>query len=275
MNKRRVGYSSALLLLLTFSSLAHADPILSALVSSYPDHLSSYYNNTIVWHTGRRMPVSDGRPDKSFEQRLARPDIKDQFALAYPVGTDIKIPARNEDPGRFRNEAFFSAMYGDCRKGEVAKHLTPVAWLPRHGGGTLMVTSVNGVAGKVAAISRELEARPDLLKYVSPSAGSYSCRSIAGTNRLSFHSYGAALDLNLRFADYWLWKPEKDSLRWRNRIPPAIVEIFERHGFIWGGKWYHFDTMHFEYRPELIAAAKMSRHSGARGPITGLPEDRQ
>ena len=31
-----------------------------------------------------------------------------------------------------------------------------------------------------------------------------------------------------------------------------IVEIFERHGFIWGGKWYHYDTMHFEYRPELL-----------------------
>ncbi len=245
------------LLLLALTTSAHADPILSTLVSSYPDHLSSYDNSTIVWKNGTRMPVSDGRPDKSFEQRLARPDIKDQFALAYPVGTDFKIPARNEDPGRFRNEAFFSAMYGDCRKGEVAKHLTPVAWLPRLGGGTLMVTAVNGVAEKVAAISRALEARPDLLQYVTPSAGAYSCRAIAGTRRLSFHSYGAAIDLNLRFADYWLWKADTNNPVWRNRIPPAIVEIFERHGFIWGGKWYHFDTMHFEYRPELIAAAKL------------------
>jgi len=243
--------------LFTSTLPAHADAILSALVASYPDHLSSHDDNTIVWHNGARMPVSDGRADKSFEQRLARPDIRDQFALAYPLGTDIKIPSRNEDPGRFRNEAFFNAMYGDCRKGEVTKHLRRVAWLPRHGGGTVMVTAVNGVAGKVAAISRELEARPDLLQYVSPSAGSYSCRGIAGTRRLSFHSYGAALDINLRFADYWLWKPEKDQPRWRNRIPPAIVEIFERHGFIWGGKWYHFDTMHFEYRPELIAVSKL------------------
>jgi hypothetical protein len=46
-----------------------------------------------------------------------------------------------------------------------------------------------------------------------------------------------------------------DSARlvpYRNRIPHRIVEIFERHGFIWGGKWYHYDTMHFEYRPELL-----------------------
>jgi hypothetical protein len=31
-----------------------------------------------------------------------------------------------------------------------------------------------------------------------------------------------------------------------------IVDVFEKHGFIWGGKWYHYDTMHFEYRPELL-----------------------
>jgi len=27
-------------------------------------------------------------------------------------------------------------------------------------------------------------------------------------------------------------------------MPQEIVDIFERHGFIWGGKWYHYDTMH-------------------------------
>ena len=63
------------------------------------------------------------------------------------------------------------------------------------------------------------------------------------------HAYGAAIDLNLAYSDYWLW--EKGA-PYRNRVPDAIVAIFERHGFIWGGKWQHFDTMHFEYRPELI-----------------------
>jgi hypothetical protein len=42
-------------------------------------------------------------------------------------------------------------------------------------------------------------------------------------------------------------------------IPLAIVEVFERHGFIWGGKWYHYDSFHFEYRPELIALAKQGK----------------
>ena len=53
---------------------------------------------------------------------------------------------------------------------------------------------------------------------------------------------------------YWQWvKPGADGLyHWSNKIPDEIVAVFERHGFIWGGRWYHFDTMHFEYRPELL-----------------------
>jgi hypothetical protein len=45
---------------------------------------------------------------------------------------------------------------------------------------------------------------------------------------------------------------EPKGFRFRNRLPVEIVQIFEKHGFIWGGKWEHFDTMHFEYRPELL-----------------------
>ena len=36
----------------------------------------------------------------------------------------------------------------------------------------------------------------------------------------------------------------------------ALDEIREKYGFIWGGRWYHFDTMHFEYRPEILKRIK-------------------
>ncbi len=52
-------------------------------------------------------------------------------------------------------------------------------------------------------------------------------------------------------ADYWRWRGVR---RYRNRVPIALVRLFESHGFIWGGRWYHYDTMHFEYRPELLVA---------------------
>jgi hypothetical protein len=103
-------------------------------------------------------------------------------------------------------------------------------------------------------VSRDLETLPPArAKYLKPLAGTYNCRVIAGTNRLSMHAYGAAIDINTEYAAYWRWaKPGKDGrIAWQNQIPKDVIDIFERHGFIWGGRWYHYDTMHFEYRPEL------------------------
>ncbi len=51
------------------------------------------------------------------------------------------------------------------------------------------------------------------------------------------------------------------------QIPMEIVRIFEKHGFIWGGRWHHYDTMHFEYRPELAGA--ISEALSDAGPLRG------
>jgi hypothetical protein len=34
--------------------------------------------------------------------------------------------------------------------------------------------------------------------------------------------------------------------------PEAVIKAFETFGFVWGGKWLFYDTMHFEYRPEIL-----------------------
>jgi hypothetical protein len=63
--------------------------------------------------------------------------------------------------------------------------------------------------------------------------------------------------LKIDKAAYWRWQPPAQLATFsRKNWPDEIVEAFERHDFIWGGKWWHFDTMHFEYRPEIIAYAK-------------------
>src|SRR5882672_5970554 len=87
-------------LLFTFASPARADPALDALVAAYPDHLSGYDDKDLIWKDGTRMPLSSGGPDKSFQELLDFPDIKDQFAIPYPLGAELKVPALNEDPGR-------------------------------------------------------------------------------------------------------------------------------------------------------------------------------
>lgn len=95
------------------------------------------------------------------------------------------------------------------------------------------------------------------------SADSYAWRVISDSGNRSFHSMGLAIDVlpkgwgtkNL----YWAWRRDIDKDNWmmlpleRRWMPPAkVIEIFEAHGFLWGGKWIIWDNMHFEYRPEVI-----------------------
>lgn len=91
----------------------------------------------------------------------------------------------------------------------------------------------------------------------------YNWRQIADSKNLSVHSFGLALDLLPRRWQhkriYWLWEREAGNADWmlvpfRERwMPPkAVIELFEKAGFIWGGKWVIWDNMHFEYAPYLI-----------------------
>jgi D-alanyl-D-alanine carboxypeptidase len=59
-------------------------------------------------------------------------------------------------------------------------------------------------------------------------------------------------------------RERKLPLVYKNKIPLEIAAAFEKHGFIWGGKWYHFDGMHFEYRPESDHG-KISRQDFGEG----------
>ena len=231
---------------------------LDALVAAYPDQLAAHQGNVLVFRDGTHMDAGTADPQKPFAELISHASIADQFRLAYPAGAPVAPPAVDFDPGRFRNQAFFAKMYGDCRKGEVERNLVPVVWLPHTAHQTLMVTRVNGVADAVREVSAEIEKlAPAIRAAAYPSAGVYSCRGVADNGQPSMHAFAAAIDLNLKFSDYWLWEAGKSAkaIPYRNRMPVEIVNIFERHGFIWGGRWYHYDTMHFEYRPELLPAA--------------------
>ncbi len=234
---------------------------LDNLVAAYPDALAGHDDKGLRWRDGTVMPVSDDNDNRPFQKLLRQPSIADQFHLPYPPGALAKPPAVDADPGRFRNTAFFTKMYGDCQKGEVLPRLVSLDWLPKTWannktwGKTIRITSINGVDAQLRAVSAEIDALPDNIKRAAyPIAGTYNCRAVADTGQPSPHGYGIAIDLNTAVSDYWYWQPHDGAIVYRNRMPQEIVAIFEKHGFIWGGKWYHFDTMHFEYRPELLVA---------------------
>src|SRR5262249_32825383 len=130
---------AALCVLAAPVALHAQDAALDRLVRAYPDALASHDGKTLYWKDGTAMPVSDGRADKSFAEKLKQPSILDQLSLPYVAGTPAQPPGPEEDPGRFRNVAFFDKMYGDCRKGEVQKRMQKVPWLPKSGGGSVEV----------------------------------------------------------------------------------------------------------------------------------------
>jgi len=65
------------------------------------------------------------------------------------------------------------------------------------------------------------------------------------------HSYAAAIDLNVGISDYWFW---------RKKTVPILIAIVCRNRSLTssnvtassGRQVVHYDTMHFEYRPELL-----------------------
>ena len=83
-----------------------------------------------------------------------------------------------------------------------------------------------------------------------------------GSTSRSYHSYGVAIDILPKSLGgketYWLWALERNLEWWnipykdRYHPPDAVIKAFESRGFVWGGKWLTFDTMHFEYRPEIF-----------------------
>jgi hypothetical protein len=76
-------------------------------------------------------------------------------------------------------------------------------------------------------------------------SGCYAARTVARrpTAPPSQHAYGAAIDINAPENPYGA-QPTMD---------PRIVRIFERWGFLWGGRFLTPDGMHFEYGSKSTA----------------------
>ena len=90
----------------------------------------------------------------------------------------------------------------------------------------------------------------------------WTWRNIAESQNRSFHSYGLAIDILPKSLGgketYWLWTANSGTDWWdvpynkRFHPPDAVIKAFEKFGFAWGGKWPQYDTMHFEYRPDIL-----------------------
>jgi hypothetical protein len=239
-------------------SVAMKQDILS-LMLAYPEYVNGVQKNAnggiyLVMKSGAKI-LYDDRKVKSFEEKLSNPDLQDTLEQKYPLEQVTKLMDKNFDPGRARVYQLLREVYGPSRQ-QVEKNLVIV----NTGYGTFQFNKQNKAAEELKAAFTELRAMAQTNKKISaflaPCSGTYNYRVIAGTGRLSPHSFGTAIDLSRDRRDYWKWaSPEQGEKRLLS-YSKEVVEVFERHNFVWGGKWGHFDILHFEYRPEIIIKAR-------------------
>lgn len=170
-------------------------------------------------------------------------------------------PARQKDAPPTEGR-FAYALYGGRTRAAVSARQVRLDFL-----GTkvnvheLCAPALERVAGQIAAAAK---ASPEVKAFVDSigSVGAFNWREIRGQKELSRHSFGIAVDILPKGwttkSVYWQWDLAK-GLDWavqplaaRWSPPEEVIDIFEANGFIWGGKWLVYDTMHFEYRPEIL-----------------------
>jgi hypothetical protein len=223
-----------------------------------------------AWANGRLLPEAER---SRWEEFASLPLYRYPLALPPLAVIDEETAARlrqrvREDAANppKRHEEFLGRLLQAGSRAETEAH---VVRLEVAG---FTVTVHQRLAEPLARVSEELRA----LRLADPAVAvflkgltemnGYNYRFVEGTRSRSFHSYGLAVDLvpksyGGRHA-YWMWAMSKVRDFWtvpyerRWMVPVPVVEAFERNGFVWGGKWRFFDTMHFEYRPEILLMAR-------------------
>lgn len=216
--------------------------------------LAKHYDATVdgdalVTSRGERVPLR-APGARTLDERLDSTTAEDVFAPRYSVGPVAPVTDPGADPGRFRPTPVFRAVYGGT-PAEVERGLVTVDFV----GKKIRVhrrarPAFEAVSAKLAAL---VAADASLASWFEGMGGTYNFRPIAGTDRLSAHSFGVAIDLATARSHYW--RNDGAKLVWKNLVPQSIVDAFESSGFVWGGRWYHYDTMHFEWRPEIFDPA--------------------
>jgi hypothetical protein len=243
------------------------DPRVRAFTEAYGPVIDSvaYEADDVVFFLGARpIRFQDGRmlADGETEDGRGCDSIFYRYSLESleaPVLAGEDMPVYCTD--------VLESLWGRSEE-EVRGHGRSVSFLTHR----LFVNEL--IVDALASVERELRvaARGDaaVAAWIAALSITYSFipRDIAGSPTRSHHAWGMAVDFVPRSYDglhvYWRWSRVFDREGWyripldeRWSPPQAVIEIFERHGFVWGGKWAHFDVIHFEYRPEILLYNRM------------------
>ena len=232
-----------------------------------PDRGGNYETAEFYWADGKLLPKEELGNKKNYTEILYKyPELScapEKLTKAERQKIKAEYSAANRKTAPGSSMFFFDAMYSATNKVDMESHLVRTTFLGHptriHERIYYQFKEVEKKIKKAATKDKELQT---FVKGIKSSAA-FNWRVIAGTNRLSLHSYGIAIDVLPKKlkgkAIFWQYETGKNPNDWmaipysKRWMPPKkIIDIFEKEGFLWGGNWVNFDNMHFEYRPELL-----------------------
>ena len=251
--------------------------ILDAILQAYPHKVESLAiregdwsvlidGEPYYWADGRMLPAGQLENFEDYSSYSFRPNPVELPPLRdldpeeiEQLNSRIKERESGQDA---RYQGFLAALWGMEDFITAENSVIHVEFLGRR------IRIHPGIRESLAQVETEIlinaEADPATACWIDKlgESGAYVWRDIAGSANRSLHSFGIAIDLIPKDYQgkqaYWRWARDFYDEWWaipyedRYSIPEAVIEAFERNGFIWGGKWLLFDQIHFEYRPELV-----------------------
>jgi len=253
---------------------SRAEQVTRALVQAYPGRvLRAEFRNGdwAVLLRGNWFYYSEGRFLPSELRGRASQYRPIAFYNNYPRELPPWTPPTPEQVNRFRGVGatraaqlpratyFFDALYQASNRDQAYRQMQTISFLGRR------IPVHNAIVRELAMVESRImaaaETDPAVRQWVQGIGRMYgwNWRNVGGTQSRSFHAYGVAVDIIPRDlggrAMYWRWV----GAGWYNiphegryHPPDVVIRAFQELGFVWGGKWSFFDTMHFEFRPEVM-----------------------
>lgn len=254
-----------------------AEQVMKSLAAAYPDRTGpaefrngdwalQVYGKWFYYAEGRILPEElrnnlseyDPQPFYNYVAELPPwepPSAEQSERMQGMMAQRARTPAK-------RSTHFYDALWRASSRAESWDRVKQIYFL----GFTVMVhysiiEELSLVEEQILAVSKTSAEVAQWIKGIK-SVDGWNWRNIAATQSRSYHSYGAAIDFLPKTQGglevYWQWTAASKSDWWavpysgRLHPPAEVIKIFESFGFLWGGKWTTYDTIHFEYRPEIL-----------------------
>ena len=255
---------------------SRAEQVIKALSKAYPNQIEGVEFRNDDWALlmrGTWYYYADARmlPENLREKAT---EYRSMLFYRYPAELPSWVEPSPEESARLgnirpnrsretpRRSTFIDDLWQARNHAEASNNTRTITFLGKSARvHHLIIESLSLVEARILSAAKNDPQIQAWINSISISE-SWAWRNIAETQARSFHSYGIALDLLPKSLGgkqtYWLWTSQHRKDWWnvsydeRYHPPAAVISAFEANGFIWGGKWLRFDTMHFEYRQEVL-----------------------